>query len=278
MQKHFPPLLLTALLALSACSHKSEVATRGVPDAAMLKPGQAAAAGAAQQSAEARRYVAMRHQLEVELPAANLQAVFDNTLKKVQELGGEVLDASVSRASDYASPSGSMSLRLPPDKVDKFLEGVEQGGKVLRHQRTAEDKTDEVIDADARIANLTELRDRLRRMLADKPAQIKDVLEIEKQLAETQAQLDTINGVRKSLSKQTDMVAVQIELRAAATMSEQSAFAPVARAWNEAGEVIMSSAGGLITFVAAVLPWLVILVPLFWFIRKLWRGRKKRTP
>jgi hypothetical protein len=277
MRKHSLLLSIAILIALSACSQKAE--EKGL--AAPMKLAQKAAVSTPtndqiRQPSETRRFVALKHQIEIEFPAANLQAAFDATLKKVDDLGGELLDASINRETAYSPPSASISLRLPPDAVGKFLDGIEQSGKVLRHQREAADKTDEVIDADARIANLTELRNRLRRMLTEKSAQIKDVIEIEKQLADTQAELDTFNGVRKALSKQTDFVAVQIEFRAATSISEGSFFAPIVNAWNQAGNVLMSSAGGLITFIAAILPWLAILIPAFWLIGKVWRRWRDR--
>lgn len=275
MQRRELLFTMAVVLAMSACSQKAEKTVH-----AMKQSMEVGAPGSdvIRQPTETRRYIALKHQLTVEYPAAGLQAAFDATVRKSEELGGELLEASIDRATDYSPPSARISVRLPPQTVGKFLDGIEQSGKVLHHQRAAEDKTDAVIDADARIANLTELRDRLRRMLAEKPAQIKDVIEIEKQLADTQSSLDTIDGVRKALSKQTDFVAVEIEFRSATSISEQRFFSPIVSAWNQAGNVLMISAGGLITFVAAVLPWLVILIPMIWFIRKAWhRWRRGRN-
>ena len=267
------------LIGLTACgknAYKTLPAPAKMQSNAMAKVGTSSASDQAQQSPETRRYIALKHEIEVEYPAANIQPAFDATLKQVEELGGELLDASINSASEYASPSANISLRLPPNTVEKFLEGIAKSGKVLRHQRQAEDKTDQVIDADARIANLTELRNRLRRMLAEKPAQIKDVIEIEKQLAETQSSLEAISGVRKSLSKQTDFVALDITFRSAQEISKTGFFSPVASAWNDAGSVLMASLGGLITFIAALLPWLLILIPAFLLIRKAWRSWRNR--
>ncbi|HEY8026534.1 MAG TPA: DUF4349 domain-containing protein, partial [Burkholderiaceae bacterium] len=227
-------------------------------------------------SGESRRYIALKHVLEVEFPATAIQAAFDGALKKADELGAEVLEANINGATQYVTPTASISLRLPPGAVEKFLVGIEAGGKVLRHQREALDKTGAVIDADARIANLTELRNRLRRMLAVRTAQIKDVIEIEKQLADTQASLDAISSTRKVLAKQTDMVEVDIVFRSASSIPARSFSAPLVTAWNQAGDVLMSSAGGLVTFIAALLPWLVILVPTFWLTGKAWRGWRGR--
>ncbi len=98
------------------------------------------------------------------------------------------------------------------------------------------------------------------------------MIEIEKQLANTQASLDSINGVRKALAKETDLVAVYIDFQTAQSTSEQGFFGPVVAAWSQAG-----SADGLVSFIAVVLPWLVILIPGIWLLRAAWRRWRKQS-
>ncbi|MEC5386392.1 DUF4349 domain-containing protein [Uliginosibacterium sp. H3] len=226
--------------------------------------------------APAQRFIALSHQLTVETESAVLQRVFEDTIRRCEAAGCEVLSSSLSHGDAYAPPSANLSARIPPEALNGFLGGLDNGGKVIQHQRQAEDKTGEVVDAEARIANLTELRDRLRAMLASRPGGIKDVLEVERELAETQSKLDRMRGLRKALANQTEKVAVNIQFQARPSIAEQSFFAPVVSAWHQAGRVLMSSIGGVITFIAAVLPWLLIAVPCVWLLRTLWRRRKAR--
>ena len=58
-------------------------------------------------------------------------------------------------------------------------------------------KGNHLYDADARIQNLTRLRDRLRNMLRDKRADIKDIIETELELANTKSQLDSLHSMRE---------------------------------------------------------------------------------
>ncbi len=141
---------------------------------------------------------------------------------------------------------------------------------MLQHGRDSEDKTNQVVDTDARIKNLSELRDRLRLMLADKTAKIKDIIEIERELSNTQSQLDSMLSMRKILSQETDLVAVNINFSAAQGITEQGFFAPVARALKDAGRVMMESFGSVITFVMSAIPWLIIGIPVLWLIRRYW--------
>jgi hypothetical protein len=141
---------------------------------------------------------------------------------------------------------------------------------VLQHGQDSEDKTNQVVDVDARIKNLTELRDRLRLMLADKSAKFKDIIDVERELANTQSQLDSMVSMRKILSQETDLVAVNIDFTATQGITEQGFFAPVARALKDAGRLMMESFANVITFVMGAIPWLLIGIPIIWLVRRSW--------
>jgi hypothetical protein len=107
-------------------------------------------------------------------------------------------------------------------------------------------------------------------MLTDKKAEFKDLVEIEKALYATQAELDSIVSYRKILALETDLVAVDIQFTAAQGITEQGFFSPVARALKSASSVMMESFGAVITFVMSAIPWLLIGIPVLWLIRKYW--------
>jgi len=140
----------------------------------------------------------------------------------------------------------------------------------MQHSRESEDKTNQVVDTDARIKNLTELRDRLRLKLNDKSAKFKDIMEVERELANTQSELDSMTSMRKILSQETDLVAVNIDFTAKQGITEQGFFAPVARALKDAGRVMMESFATVITFLMGAIPWLLIGIPVVRLACRYW--------
>lgn len=224
----------------------------------------------ASNSNSVKKYIALRHHLQIETPSAQMQTTFDAAVKHCEALNCELLSANYNKETPYNPPSASLSARVPPRNVEIFLTGLAKNGEVLQHGRDSEDKTNQVVDTDARIKNLTELRDRLRQMLGDKSAKFKDIIEVERELSNTQAQLDSMLSMRKILSQETDMVAVNINFSAAQGITEQGFFAPVARAVKDAGRVMMESLGGVITFVMSAIPWLLIGIPVLWLLRRYW--------
>jgi hypothetical protein len=226
-------------------------------------------------NAEIKKYIALRHHLTLEMPAKAMQANFDAAIGHCERLGCQLLSANYNRETPYSPPSASISLRVPPRNVEIFLSGLAKNSEIMQHGREAEDKTNQVVDADARIKNLTELRDRLRAMLRHQSAQFKDIIEVERELANTQSQLDSIMSMRKVLALETELVAVNIEFTAAQGITEQGFFAPVAQALKEAGHVMMESLASLITLIVSAIPWLLIGIPLLFLIRKFWIKIKK---
>ncbi|HEX8610232.1 MAG TPA: DUF4349 domain-containing protein [Telluria sp.] len=262
---------IAVALLLSACGQKLEKV--GAAPAIAAAAGKAADAPAAQQT---RRYIATRHKLMLEAPEAELHKHFDAIQAACVKLACVVLNADQSQARRYTPASATLTARIPPQAFDSFLKTMLEHGKLLQHERDSEDLTAAVIDVDARIANLTALKARILDLLARRTGNLKEVLEAEKQLSETQAELDSIIGKRKDLASQTEMTRVELKLVAESLHAEQSWAAPVADAAKESGHVLMSSLGVLITVIVAVLPWLSVFIPLFLWLRKLYRARKAR--
>ena len=227
-------------------------------------------------STSVKKYIALRHHLQIETPADKMQAAFDAAIAHCAALNCQLLSANYNKATPYSPPSASLYVRVPPRNVEIFLTGLAKNGEVMQHGRESEDKTSQVVDTDARIKNLTELRDRLRAMLNDKSAKFKDIIDVERELANTQSQLDTFSSMRKVLSQETDLVAVNIDFVAAQGITEQGFFAPVARALKDAGRVLMESFASVITFVMSAIPWLLIGVPFIWLVRKIWVKVKRK--
>ena len=228
-------------------------------------------------SSETQKYIALRHHLTLETPAQVMQASFDAAVKHCEALNCQLLSANFNKETSYNPPSASLSVRIPPRNVEVFLTGLAKNGEITQHGLDSEDKTNQVVDTDARLKNLTELRDRLRGMLGDKSAKFKDIIEVERELANTQSELDSLTSMRKILSQETDLVAVNIDFMAAQGITEQGSFAPVARALKDASRVMMESFGAVITFVVSAIPWLLIGIPLLLLARKYWAKIKAKV-
>ncbi len=166
--------------------------------------------------------------------------------------------------------------------MQKLTDHLEKQGTIVQHTTESEYKTTSVVDTEARIKNLTGFRDNLRAMLAKPSTAVKDSVEIQEQLTEVQSNLDSETAQRKILANETEEVAVVISFRIERTNEGGGGFIVIRDALRESGSVLAESVASLITVVVAIIPWLIVIVPLLWLLRKIWRkfrrGRRVDRP
>jgi len=127
----------------------------------------------------ASRFLAVRQKLVVVAPGAELAKSLEAVIAFCGTLQCEVISSNITSQTGEAAPWGSVSLRVRPGDVDKLIAFVGNRGKVAQHTTETQDKTTNVVDTDARIKNLTEFRDNLRKMLARPAVSVKDLVEIQ---------------------------------------------------------------------------------------------------
>src|SRR5262249_52560068 len=147
---------------------------------------------------------------------------------------------------------------------------------VAQHTTEREDKTTAVVDTEAKIKNLTTFRDSLRAMLAKPSAKVVDLVEIQKQLTETQSELDAETAQRKILANETEKIAIEIDFRVERRSENTGGFSQVWNALRESGSILGDSTASLITTIVAIIPWLILIVPGIWFLRRVWRAWRLR--
>lgn len=273
-------LILACAASLLACSKES---AKGPLDSRASSsdyaPRMAQSAGALPPAAEAApaptgRHIAVRQFLVIEGSADTLETMHKNAVDRCKLPVCELLESAFVKGDAHQKPRASLRLRIKPDAVAGFIAQASQGGELIEQRSEAEDKTDKVIDSDARIANLMELRDRLRKLLKTEQAKLKDLIEVERELARVQTELDSAQGIRKALANETERVAVFIELRAKREFSDTGAFGSLRDALMQSGRTLAESLAALVTFTVAILPWAIAFWIVFALIRRWWRVRK----
>jgi uncharacterized protein DUF4349 len=218
----------------------------------------------------ANRYIAVRQFLALEVEAEQVEQVLKDALAACAAPQCEVLESSLSRDGRGAPPRAHLALRIAPPASGAFLDTLERRGDVIERRTESEDKTGQVIDVEARLKNMVELRDRLRKLLSAHGATVKDLVEVESQLARVQTDLDAATGLRKALADETEKVTINVELRSRRGVAESGTMEPIRDALRAIGHTFAQSVASLIGFVVAVLPWTILLIPAIWW----WRRRR----
>jgi hypothetical protein len=269
MNRKFVIMIFVAVTSIApGCGYK-KMATAPLVEPMVLS----ALAGSPQ------RYIAERHKLEVITPESELQKSWESVVAFCPTIQCEVVSSSITTRAGDSVPSGIISLRVAPDDLKRLLGHVESLGKIARHTTDREDKTTAVVDTEAKIKNLTGFRDNLRAMLARPSATVKDLVEIQKQLTDTQSELDSETAQRKILANETEKIAIEIAFRVERPGGNAGGFAQIWDALRESGSILADSTASLITTIVAIIPWLILIVPAVWLLAKAWRRlRLRRNP
>jgi len=260
-------LTYAVLLGLMLCACSKSESPRGRESfapklavaAADKQLAETAAAPAADEGAapqaQVARHVELHHDIAIEVPADKLEAVWRTRLEACRLPACEVVSATVENQRDDAG-SAQLSLRIVPAQAGKLLETLEGLGRVTRHEMSQTDRTNEVVDYQARLANQKALRDRLRA------------------LVRVQGEIDSLEGQIRATLAVTDKINFEISFHAPVSIAHPGTWSPVRHAWSEAGSTFAGSIAVLLYVVAGGLPWLAVLWLVIWGLRRLWRWRK----
>jgi hypothetical protein len=271
MNHRLVALIFAALMSIpTGCSYAKKATTVSTFSSPPLQLVMGAYAASPQ------RYIAERHKLEIITSESDLQKSWESTVAYCGTIQCEVVSSSITTRAGDSMPSGIIFLRVAPDDLKRLLGSVEKLGKIIQHTTDREDKTIVVVDTEAKIKNLTSFRDNLRAMLAKPGATVKDLVEIQKQLTDTQSELDSEIAQRKILANETEKIAVEISFRVERSKENTGGFAQVWNAVRESGSILADSTASLITTIVAIIPWLILILPAVWLLVRGWRKLKSR--
>jgi hypothetical protein len=122
---------------------------------------------------------------------------------RIVGLGGYVSDSERANRGDDAS--ALITYRIPASRWDEALDGLRGlAQKVTSEQTKAAEVTGQVVDLDARIANLRSTERALQAIMAQ-ATRITDVLEVQNQLTSVQGQIEQLTAQRSHLADQAAM-------------------------------------------------------------------------
>jgi hypothetical protein len=197
--------------------------------------------------------------LEVRDVAAALRAARD----AIVGLGGYVGASTTS--NDGERPSAEITYRIPAAKWETALDALRGLNglttKVVTEHTEAIEVTGQVIDLQARIANLRASETALQGIAA-RATKISDVLEVEAQLTNTRGQIETLTAQLKDLNDRAGYatLAVQFNVPILAVDVAQKAWEPTVVV-DEAAATMVSVLQGLATAgIWFIIVWLPILL------------------
>lgn len=288
----FPGAVVLPLLILAACGSERAAMAPMAPPAAEMSMAQSGGGMDAKTAGETgsadptvQQYIAYSHSVGMRLPLRAIEPTQQAHVAACNAAGPSVCVVTNSWISSYDTDymNGSLSLRATPAWIETFLNGVEEEaraakGEISNRQTTAEDLTVSIIDTDARVQALETLRGRLQQLLADRPGELGEILETERELARVNGEIDSLNSTLAALRQRVDMSQLSVSYETKRDAVTQGGSA-IGRAFGDFFANLASATAAVITGFAFGLPWLLLLGALLWiWLRLLWPRIRRKKP
>jgi len=147
-------------------------------------------------------------------------------------------------------------------------------GRVISSAIGSEDLTRQIVDTEATLRAQTTLRDRLRELLAKHQGKLADLLEVERELARVQGEIDSRTSQLAVMRARVAMSDLSVTYVSRAVLVGDRTGDPTLQALLDFVDIVSHSFASVIRFVAGVLPWLLVIAPIAWLLRRWWRRRR----
>lgn len=184
--------------------------------------------------------------------------------------------------SDIAADRGNrryanMTLRIPKENLDTFLDQVKGVGKTVSLTESQEDVSERYSDTATRLQTQTTKMERLIDLLS-KAMLVDDILEIEREIADTQYQIDKLTGSLRGMDSKVDYSTVRLyvtEEIVTPSPSEPNLAERIRLALSDAWAMTIDFLEDFVVLLTVTLPYLIVLVIVIVIIRRIMRRKKK---
>lgn len=229
-------------------------------------------------------FLAYTYQMGLEIPAEHLADVMDAHVRACLSAGPTLCQlVGSNRSGDpQSSMNGMVDLRGEPNWLRSFMGGINAqataaGGRVTSQATSTEDLTRNIVDTEAHIRAQTALRDRLQEMLRNRPGRLSDLLDVERELARVQGEIDSTQSALAVMRTRVAMSELTINYASAPKLIGSDTFEPLRQAVAGFLGVVAWGFAAIITLIAGLLPFAIVIVPVVWGVIRWRRKRAERA-
>lgn len=216
---------------------------------------------------------------DLRLQVDNYETAVEEVKKQVASLGGYIAGESVNVKDQQGTKRGNIQIRMPYQQFEAFLDSVEVLGKVQNRNIYTQDVTEEFVDLESRLKAMQTKEERLLAIL-QKAGQLADVLAVENELANTRAQLESLQGRLRFLNNRVDYSSINMSIDQVVVPTQtisagglEGVLIKAKEAFIKAINNILLDMGKLVVWISSALPYLLVLTALVYIF---WRWARKK--
>jgi hypothetical protein len=196
---------------------------------------------------------------EISLKVDSIEKTLQTVAKLVQQKDGDILSLQDDRPDDNVSRHlASMQLRVPQEKLEVMLDELAVLGTVQNRNIKAEDVTNQLVDAEARLRNYRKQEVTLLKIM-ERSGSVGDVLKVAQELSNVRQTIEQVDAQLKNLRNQVAYSTIRLRLMDAVVPlpSQPALDSQVKETWNQATHAV----GSLTTTLIKLIIWLAAFSP-----------------
>ena len=226
--------------------------------------------------------------VEMSIEVKSVETAKQEIVRLYESVGG-FADKLETTTQEGSPPRLEAVIRVPQPKFEAVLQQLRAPsfGVVRNEAQSGQDVTEEWVDVESRLRNLRREEQQFLEVLK-KATRVKDILEVERELARVRGEIEQSEGRLKFLAHQVDYSTLTLHACEPAPVgpgapSKWSPGTHALRAWRGLVWALEGLVVILIYFAIQVLPFLLVFALIVWTLvcwarRALRRARERRAP
>ena len=198
--------------------------------------------------------------MNISAEAENLDPVLASVTNKVKELGGYIESSNIYNGSRYSGKyvtrDCSMTLRIPADKLEAFLETIEGATNITNKSTNVEDVTLQYVDIESR-KNALKAEEKRLLEIVNTAETVEDIITVEDRLADVRYQLESIESQLRTYDNRVNYSTVYLDITEVTKYTPVAEKGPVERML----EGFVDSCKSMVDTVVEAFVWFVIHIP-----------------
>ena len=179
--------------------------------------------------------------IRIDAETEDLTALQEDLAQRISQLGGYVEAKELYNGSNYAGyirRNLSMTVRIPAEKADEFVNNVSERSNIISSNESMDDVTLQYVDTESHVKALETEQERLLALL-EKAETLKDILTLEEHLTNVRYQLERYASQLRSLENQVTYATIHL------SVTEVKEYTPVVKeeptAWERISKGFVTS-------------------------------------
>jgi len=126
-------------------------------------------------------------------------------------VGGRLFNDHVVGSAERAT-SATLTLRIPPDRVDEFTVWLDERAVIINRQIRGEDVTKQYRDREIKLRNLEVTLERLEQLMGREDASLEEILSVEREITRVRGEIELLMGLQRHLSDRVAWATVDVKL------------------------------------------------------------------